>query len=236
MYAILIEADPSSSLGGSCLRDLWNTATYLHKKYSSMSIFVYTNKQLTHTNLSKFPNICKFNVIHDFKNQLKNVMNNVNNGDTVFVLISGHGYQTPDRNNDETDGRDEYIRTNSGVLLDDDIHKIFISKNTKASLVKFVGLCDTCRSGTMFDLDNTWNGQTNINPKIYALGACQDNQLAACDIAEHVGFGGALTVHMLEHDYLSMLIDGDINDIKKVYHGMKKILSAFGQVPVFQYN
>ena len=41
---------------------------------------------------------------------------------------------------------------------------------------------------------------------------------------------------MLENDYLRVLLDGDLNEIKKVYNHIVKILSAFGQKPVLQSN
>ena len=31
LYCVLIEADPVGSLGGSCIRDIYNTANYLIK-------------------------------------------------------------------------------------------------------------------------------------------------------------------------------------------------------------
>ena len=68
------------------------------------------------------------------------------------------------------------------------------------------------------------------------MGACQDNQLEACDITDKIGYGGALVVHILENNYLKVLLEGNMNEIKKVYDHIAKILSAFGQKPVLQSN
>ena len=53
---------------------------------------------------------------------------------------------------------------------------------------------------------------------------------------ETVGFGGALTVHLLENDIIPILIDGNMENIKKAYNKLKKILKSFKQEPVLQTN
>ena len=242
MFGILIETDPGNSLGGSCLRDLWNTASYLKKTYSNMSIHVFSNKKIKDGHKQNFPNGCKFHIISGLKNQVNNIMKIIKKGSTLFVLFSGHGYQRRDTNNDELDGRDEYVRTNDGVLSDDDIHNMFLSRSD----IKVMALCDACHSGSLFDLPYSWNGSSWIKAskndkhksscEVIVIGACQDNQLEACDITDKIGYGGALVVHMLENDYLKVLLDGDMKEIKKVYNHMVKILSAFGQKPVLQSN
>ena len=63
LHAFLIEVDPSNSLGGSCLRDLWNTATYLHNRYDNIKIYVYTNSTLSKSKLENFPADCVYYVI-----------------------------------------------------------------------------------------------------------------------------------------------------------------------------
>ena len=139
----------------------------------------------------------------------------IRDSSTLLVAISGHGYQKRDINGDEMDGMDEYVRTCNEIIIDDDLWEIFIKNMNKS--INFVGICDTCHSGTMFDLDYFWNGNEWIldtkRNKVYrnaiSIGACKDNQLDNCDIGETIGFGGCLTIQLIEHDYLCKLLEFD---------------------------
>ncbi|MDD3355240.1 caspase family protein [Zoogloea sp.] len=71
-------------------------------------------------------------------------------GDTVAITYSGHGTWVPDRNGDESDGRDEGLcpwDIGSGqVLLDDDIAQIFARR---AAGVRVLLISDSCHSGSV---------------------------------------------------------------------------------------
>jgi hypothetical protein len=238
MYAILMEADPGNSLGGSCIRDLWNTANYLKKNYNSIQIHIFTNKPIKERGKGKFPQ-CSFYIINNLTKQAKQIIDSMKKKDTLFVLFSGHGYQKRDNDGDESDGMDEYIVTNDGILVDDKIHHIFLYRSD----IKVVVLTDTCHSASMMDLPYSWNGTSwkrSTNKKCscftLALGACLDNQLENCDVTNNIGYGGALVVHMIENDYLKTLFSNNFNEIKKVYSHIRRILSVFRQEPILQCN
>ena len=58
-YCLLMETDPNNSLGGSCIRDLYNTANYLVNKVNNIEkIFILTTSILNNENKSNFPSIC----------------------------------------------------------------------------------------------------------------------------------------------------------------------------------
>jgi len=65
----------------------------------------------------------------------------------IFYSLSSHGYSGLASKN-ESDGRDEYIRT-PNIIRDDEFRSIFNKLNPKT---KIYALIDTCSSGTMFDL------------------------------------------------------------------------------------
>jgi hypothetical protein len=82
--------------------------------------------------------------------ELTRVVSGARRGDRVVLTYSGHGSWVPDRDGDETDGRDECLVMtdfeNGGLLLDDELHEIFSSSVTGVgSLI----LSDSCHSGTV---------------------------------------------------------------------------------------
>ena len=70
--------------------------------------------------------------------------------DTLVFTYSGHGSWQPDKDGDEADGRDEgwcpYDIDSAGLLVDDDMYKIFAST---AVDVKLIMISDSCHSGTV---------------------------------------------------------------------------------------
>jgi len=98
---------------------------------------------------------------HDIKPTRQNIENNINwlvsncmQGDTLIFYYSGHGSNVPDRNGDETDGRDEVLvpldYERNGVITDDWLYQNMICKISTG--VKLWGFTDCCHSGTMVDL------------------------------------------------------------------------------------
>lgn len=71
-------------------------------------------------------------------------------GDRAVFTYSGHGTWVPDRNGDEPDGRDEAICMTDfmqgGLLLDDEIHRIFSGLKRGAGALY---LSDSCFSGSV---------------------------------------------------------------------------------------
>ena len=229
MYLFLIECDSSNSLGGSCLRDLKNMSNHI----DSDKIFVFTTNPV---NKNDFPKKTEFFNLH--VNNLKKCIAKVNDNSTVLTLISGHGYQMKDKSGDELDGMDEYIKSSNSIILDDDLRDLFILSLSKKQNIKFIGLIDTCHSGTMFDLDfryskGSWLKDTNrdlISINAISIGACLDNQLDNCDIG-NIGFGGALTVHLIDNNLIKHLLKGE--EIY-VFNKLEKIFKNLRQTPVLQ--
>jgi hypothetical protein len=124
------------------------------------------------------------NVILD---EFKKFIINANSGDVLFFYFSGHGSYILDKNNDETDGRDEMIVSSDikGVL--DDEFKNILSQNMKRD-VTIVGLFDSCHSGTMFDLKFNYLDSNNYdkysenikasetNGNVIMISGCMDSQ------------------------------------------------------------
>ena len=202
LYCILIEADCGSTLGGSCTRDLYNTANYLYDKVEKLkTINILSTKKIE--NKDNFPSICEYDILKNFKKQTEDIIKNIPNNTTLFVMISGHGYQRVDKTNNEIDNMDEYIRTCNETIIDNDLWDIFIKSMNKN--INFVGMCDTCHSGSMFDLDyeyenNKWITATKRQPierNAISIGACRDNQMDNCIVGDTLGYGGALTIFII---------------------------------------
>lgn len=231
-HAILIECDPGRTLGGSCSRDVVNMAAHIAGWVDTVNIFTTSN----------LPSPPPANAIcHKLeRTQLEKVVALIPPKSDVLVHISGHGYQQRDTSNDETDGYDEYVRTGGGILLDDDLHEIFLVA-LRPKQVRFVGLVDTCHSGTMFDLVYTltqsgWKVDTRremLPMNAISIGACTDRQLDQCDVG-NVGFGGSLTVHMIDNDLVKPLFDRA--QVKRIHRRLSAILGKLGQSPVLQSN
>lgn len=215
IYSLLYNCDPGNSLGGSCGRDLKNVKQLLD------SIDGYQHQSYLHSNNQPFKEICR------------NFISIIPPDSIVIVYLSGHGYQMRDTNGDEKDGYDEYIMTPFGPIIDDEIKSTIIGNLPKG--VKFIGVADTCHSGSMFDLTNNICDKYNY----LSIGACSDQELENCDIGNEVGFGGALTIQLLESkigdycllEHLIRYFDQPTSVIK-VNEVLLDKLKVFGQHPI----
>ena len=229
IHMLLIEADNARNLGGSCLRDIVNIDYYTNEFSKQHNIKRGQTFVLSIDNdikiQSKFTtkNIV-FDKLNNYKTAFTTFTNNVLPNDYVIILISGHGYQRASKTSEETDRLDEYIAYNGGIILDNEINTLLVSKLGKSK--RAVCLGDTCHSGTLFDI----NGST---PNVYSLSACLDNQLDSCDIGYNAGFGGALTVHLLdiENSIKTMLL-GSNDDINKMVSKLSIKLQLLNQKPL----
>ena len=234
--AILIEADQGNTLGGSCIRDLYNISNHLPDIFNQILVFTHQDIQ---TQSSNFNPQCVFYKNSSFWDQLSHIISN-NHLELLFMTISGHGYQRRDQDQDELDGMDEYIKLNGTVILDDQFRSQIIEKIPPQCT--FIGLCDTCHSGSMFDLDYDFNGvkwtraskRATISRNCLSIGACLDNQLDNCDIGDSIGFGGSLTVHLIELNLLPLIMSGQESDLLIVYQKLKNTFKNLGQTPVIQ--
>ena len=122
--------------------------------------------------------------------ELKNLLVNSNRGDVLFFYFSGHGSNLPDRNNDETDGKDEMIISSDLQGVIDDELKTVIQTYLPRE-VTLIGLFDSCHSGTILDLKFNYLDSSNYekyfeNEKVsecqgnvIMISGCMDKQTSA---------------------------------------------------------
>lgn len=136
-------------------------------------------------------------------NELKNLIINAKSGDVLFFYYSGHGSYTYDRNNDETDGRDEMlVSSDLQAVLDDELKTII--QNHLSREITLVGMFDSCHSGTILDLkynyldSNNYDNYTENNKvsecqgNVIMISGCMDSQTSAEALIENKA-QGALT-------------------------------------------
>ena len=230
IHVLLIEADNMRSLGGSCLRDVVNIDYYVNEFSKQTQILRSQTLVLSIDNDSKIQSkfTTKNNIIFDklnnYKSAFEKFTNNVNPNDYVIVLVSGHGYQTTSKTNEETDRLDEYIAYNGGIILDNELNQLLVSKLSKTKRTFCLG--DTCHSGTLFDINNTV-------PNVYSLSGCLDNQLSSCDIGYNAGFGGSLTVQLLDiENAIKTLMLGQKGEINTLVSKLSSKLILLNQKPL----
>jgi len=241
LWCFLLECDPNNSLGGSPFRDQLNI--YTHLPGGKRQVYCLNTVTLDKRYRSKYNSEdTQFVFSHEIYSIWDKMISQLSDGDTILWLLTGHGYQTRDLNFDEEDGFDEFVYIRQGEKLLDDRIKRMITLIPPT--VRFIGLADTCHSGTMFDFDHKFNNSSwdergkRGTPNCYSLGACSDYQLDHCDIGNVAGYGGALTVHLLDYpDSISKLINGNETAIMSIYHHIQKTFVKLHQYPTLEcYN
>lgn len=122
-------------------------------------------------------------------------------GDLLVLYNSGHGGQMPDKNGDESDGKDETICWWDGELVDDKIGE-YLCKLKKGVRVLFV--TDTCNSGTNFRgrgkrIKRSTPARLNdkatggMKASLVHFGGCADGRSSYGD-----NQGGAFTIALLD--------------------------------------
>lgn len=98
---------------------------------------------------------------------------------SLFLAFSGHGYQTPDFNQDEQDTKDEVMVLADGILRDDVLLKNFIRRLHSGVILTV--LMDCCHSGSLLDLPYNLtqgsiqeNHKTEVGALITMLSGCSD--------------------------------------------------------------
>jgi hypothetical protein len=222
---LFIEADNQRNLGGSCTRDIKN----MKEKIEELGRPIRQVCILTVSPVS----FHQYFPIEDYHNQCTLFYKNVKNGDNVIIMLAGHGYQKQSKNDKEKDRMDEHISFDTGII-EDNYFRELVEKLIEKNPTRIICLADTCHSGTMFDLDQICP-RSNIST-ILSLSACQDRQYASCDISS-VGFGGALTVHLLDiKNSIRILLDETRENIQiKIVSPLESILSNLGQQPAFYF-
>ena len=230
VHVLLIEADNMRSLGGSCLRDVVNIDYYVNEfsKQSNIArgqtvVLSIDNDTKIQSKFTTKTNIT-FDKLNNYKTMFEIFTNNIKQNDYAIILVSGHGYQMTSKTGEETDKLDEYIAYTGGIILDNELNTLLVSKLSKTKRTFCLG--DTCHSGTLFDINNTV-------PNVYSLSACLDNQLDSCDIGYNAGFGGALTVQLLDiTDPIKTLLLGKNDEINALVSKLSSKLILLNQKPL----
>jgi metacaspase-1 len=141
----------------------------------------------------------KENILSEFKNLLINSQA----GDLLLFFYSGHGSNTLDNNNDESDGLDEMlVSSDLQGIIDDDLKNI-IQTNLKENISLFA-MFDSCFSGTVLDLkyqyldslnyDNYTENSKQLETKgnVLMISGSSDNQTSVDAVFNNIP-NGALT-------------------------------------------
>lgn len=203
--AILIDGDNENTLGGACSRDVWNitkkilTDINIDKK----DIYTFFHDVGNDRYIGKISQLGISNIMQNSLSNIKKCFDEVikiskSEKIIVFFHYSGHGYQVPDDNGDETDGYDEIFLGHT--MRDDYIWDNLISQLPNTAHI--FALMDACHSGSGTDMPYVWrNGAWVLNKKKniiaecsgFSISACNDAQCASQDIGETTGFSGSLT-------------------------------------------
>lgn len=237
--AVLVGCDPGTTLGGSVERDLENVAQYLIRscgaRPADISVLANEGASLRSSSLTGV----KVDKSKNWKQVVRAARSACAPNDTFVFMLSGHGMQTRDTSGDEKDGLDEYVQIEKGLVVkDDELRAELVDRSF--SPVKLVLISDTCHSGTMFDLPFMLDADV-VRPKLVgaelssgaadrvcavSVAACSDPQLAYCDVGAKVGYGGALTIQLIEKDALRHIIaSADVWKLRSV----AKHLARLGQ-------
>lgn len=253
-----IDCDPGITLGTSTQRDLANVIKYGVEKWGTQASKCCVCMVDGSLRPAALPQGVAQMRTPDWAKAYQFVRNKMKPGQTLMVLISGHGTQVPDQNGDEIDGKDEMIVVDDFIAIrDDELYKEIVlpeMKRPEHLRVKLRLVTDTCHSGTMFDLLIQYQETSHspINPKswkiahrngreiikrikgtidILSLSACKDSELAYCDISHYGGFGGALTSTLLDTNGLHSFAHARIQETVK---RISPYLNRAGQTPVVQ--
>jgi len=152
------------------------------------------------TNEKKKPTY--YNIIRVLEKSVKNL----GKDDILFVAYSGHGSSIKDRDNDESDGKDECLvpcdYLTGGMVTDDELRNI-LSQGVEGS--KIFCLFDSCHSGTALDLPFNLEDIAQKKSKkevylpnadVWLLSGCIDAGTSS-DIEVRNERGGALTFSFL---------------------------------------
>jgi hypothetical protein len=156
---------------------------------------------LTDNTINK-PN--KNNILNSFRN----LLDNSQPGDLLFLSYSGHGSYDKDKNGDETTGFDQLIVPLDLNLIYDDELKSIIQSKLKPNVTLFA-MFDSCFSGSVLDLryqymdslnyDNFSENSKQLETKgdVFMISGCTDYQTST-DAFINNKANGAMTWSLLE--------------------------------------
>ena len=160
----------------------------------------------------------------------------------IWIHYSGHGTYIQDTNSDEKDSRDECIvpldYKQNGLISDDFLQYYLRYLPTRAFCISFF---DCCHSGTILDLEYTYNKDASefektsnkkMSNNIILVSGCMDNQVSmdAYNVNDNSQYTGAMTSALLstlqEYQYTVRL--------KELIKGIRAFLASrnFAQMPM----
>ena len=168
---------------------------------------------------------------------LKELLALITENDSLFIYFNGHGGQITDKNNDETDGKDELFFPSdfSRHSITDDLLKSLIRDSNTKSTIYF--MFDCCNSGSAVDLRYRYNIHRNILTeklveadknsylsKIISIAACDDDQSVFEQVFEYKNMRkihGQFTYTFIEimKDRITQIVTPTVRDI---YNELKK--------------
>ena len=208
-----------------------NDVNKIQSKINSYGFSNQNIKKLTDNTASK---PTRANILLEFKNLLVNSTS----GDTLFFLYSGHGTQVLDRNNEETDGKDECIVSLDLQTITDDEIKTLIQTYLKNDVSLFA-LFDSCYSGSVLDLRyqyldslNYDNDTQNMKEQetignVIMISGCTDKQTSA-DAYINNAYNGAMS-----WSFITSLQSNSKPTWRDLIKNMRSLLksSKFTQIP-----
>jgi hypothetical protein len=186
-----------SELNG-CINDATNIKQLLTDMYGFDNITLMTD------DTENIPT--KNNIVAE----IKQLLNNANSGDILFLSFSGHGVYLRDKNGDERDRLDEVIVSiDFDTIIDDELNSL-IRENLKKDVTLFA-LFDCCHSGTILDLRYQYLDSTRFNKNtqhskysetegnVVMISGCMDRQTSMDAYIRSAGtYQGAMTFAFLE--------------------------------------
>jgi len=215
----------ASELKG-CINDVISTEKFFKRKFPNLQSSFLTDHTV------KKPT--KENILAEFKMLLIKAKPL----DTIIFHYSGHGTNTKDTNNDESDGQDECIvPVDLNIITDDELNNLILA-NLKPNVFLFC-LFDSCFSGTVLDLKYTYFSalqpiqQNNDKPqprgKIIMISGCRDDQTSA-DTFINNNFSGAMTWAFLNSYSISTSWTNLVENMRI------KLKENYTQIPLLSYN
>lgn len=196
LFGLNYENSSISSLPG-CINDVLTMRKYMHRHLG----VPVSNIEVYHDHTDQTPT--RTTILSTLERCVKEVNDETNTLDTLWVQYSGHGSYLRDQNGEEEDGYDEVLCPVEGDFIRDDTLNALFSQLHASR--KLVCIFDCCHSGTALDLP--WKYQHRDNKSVKSSGAnsiqcqaillsgCRDDQTAAdvSGLLQQYTYNGAFT-------------------------------------------
>ena len=179
------------------------------------------------------------------------LVSNVQYGDSLVFMFSGHGGQKRDRSGREFDGKCETIlpldHRQAGQIVDTELFNYLVRPLPSGSRLHMI--CDSCHSGTILDLNymhtppKHWNGpragrweQINnfgIAGEAFLISGCRDDQ---CSVTTRKLSGGETTTGAMLYSFVQAVETNRANTYAELLFTMRSIIDGSLSRNHFHYN